>query len=136
MQTRPRNVSLLNLGKMTLASPPLPSSWEKVGGGRWLFITSGGAPPGGPMLIDVSPPPDPIELAPGDILALISDGIYEYQNAEGKQFDNDRVGEVFRKGHCQPMADLIVSLRSAVSHFAGDAPQMDDMTVVLVKRLP
>ena len=86
--------------------------------------------------IDVSPPPDPIELAPGDILALISDGIYEYQNAEGKQFDNDRVGEVFRKGPCQPMADLIVSLRSAVSHFAGDAPQMDDMTVVLVKRLP
>ncbi|MAE60808.1 MAG: protein phosphatase [Planctomycetaceae bacterium] len=85
--------------------------------------------------LTVDPSPDPIDMAPGDIFALISDGIYEYQNAAGEQFDNDRVGQVFKAGHEQTMEALIMSLRAAVAAFAGDAPQNDDMTVVLIKRL-
>ena len=37
-----------------------------------------------------------LDLMPGDILALLSDGIYEYQNDQGEQFGESRVEEILR----------------------------------------
>lgn len=75
-----------------------------------------------------------LQLEPGDILALISDGIYEYNNMEGEGFGEDRVAEVFRANHELPMAQLCDQLIQAVESFGGDAPQEDDITLVLVRR--
>jgi sigma-B regulation protein RsbU (phosphoserine phosphatase) len=78
--------------------------------------------------------PSPIDLAPGDILGLLSDGIYEYADHGGRQFGEEGVGKVVRL-HCgRPMTDLIQYLRDAVAAHACGAPQLDDMTIVLVKR--
>src|SRR5688572_645637 len=75
-----------------------------------------------------------LELAPGDILALVSDGIYEYAGPNGEQFGEARVQDVIRQNHERPMAELTNALFAAVRAFASGAPQEDDMTVVMVKR--
>ena len=82
------------------------------------------------------PEPDPIVLEPGDVLALISDGIYEYADAMGDQFGEPKTGEVVAANSTQPMAELIETIRAEVARFADGAPQNDDMTIVLIRRLP
>ncbi len=91
--------------------------------------------PVGIMEINNDQEPAELLLAPGDILALISDGVYEYENKEGEQFGEDRVAAVFRLYHQLSMSDLTIQLINAVNSFAGDEPQADDITLVLVRRL-
>jgi anti-sigma regulatory factor (Ser/Thr protein kinase) len=75
-----------------------------------------------------------LELEPGDLLALISDGVYEQPNERHEQFGQERVHRIVAELHARPVAELAAALLSAVKAFAGAVPQEDDMTVVLVKR--
>ncbi len=75
-----------------------------------------------------------LEMQPGDIFVLLSDGIYEYHNAQGEQFGTQRVGELIMAHRDQPVAALSALLLDAVTAHAAGAPQADDITVVLVKR--
>lgn len=90
--------------------------------------------PVGIMDIDDKQAPATLHLKAGDILALISDGVYEYANNVGEQFGEDGVAEVFRAHHQQPMEKLTKLLIEAVMKFAEGAPQEDDITLVLVRR--
>ena len=73
-------------------------------------------------------------LEPGDILALISDGIFEYENAKGEPFGEERVRHFIARSRAGTMRDLAAKLFAEVEAFSQGAPQEDDMTVVLVKR--
>jgi serine phosphatase RsbU (regulator of sigma subunit) len=75
-------------------------------------------------------------MGPGDVLGLISDGIYEYEDESGRQFGQERVARVIREHHRQPMTEVVEALLAAARAFGGDAPQTDDITIVLVRRLP
>jgi len=75
-----------------------------------------------------------LEMQPGDILVLLSDGIYEYRNAGDEEFGEPRVEDLLRRHHELPAAELAAKILGTVQAFAGDASQEDDMTVVLVKR--
>jgi serine phosphatase RsbU (regulator of sigma subunit)/anti-sigma regulatory factor (Ser/Thr protein kinase) len=75
-----------------------------------------------------------LDLAQGDILVLLSDGIYEYSDAAGVEFGEQRVEDILRVHHGKPMAELSAILFDAVQAFAKGAPQEDDITMVLVKR--
>ena len=75
-----------------------------------------------------------IDLAPGDWLVLLTDGIYEYENPGGTQFGVQRVEQVLRAHHLQPAEALAGQLLEAVRTFAQGAPQGDDVTMVLVRR--
>jgi phosphoserine phosphatase len=92
--------------------------------------------PLGAMRLSVLRPMVSLDMQPGDILLLLSDGIYEYEGAAGEQFGEARVEAIVRAHHDQSMAALSASLLDAVQAFAGGAPQDDDITVVLVKREP
>lgn len=83
------------------------------------------------VMLDQTPQ---VTLAPGDIFALLSDGIYEYADPDGKQFATTGVQAVLREHHHAPMPDLIHRFREAVTAHAQKAPQLDDMTILLVKR--
>ena len=76
-----------------------------------------------------------IELAPGDLLAVMTDGIYEYENPEGEQFGRARVEALLREHSAQPASVLSARILVAVREFAREAPQADDVTAVFVKRL-
>jgi len=75
-----------------------------------------------------------LDMQPGDILLLLSDGIYEYHDAGGEQFGETRVEDLVRTHHAKSMPDFSAVLLEAVRTFAAGAPQEDDITVVLVKR--
>lgn len=79
--------------------------------------------------------PRTLALKPGDVLGLISDGIYEYVNAAGEHFGEERVAAVILEHHERPMNELVTILLAAAQHFGGTAPQADDITIVLVRRL-
>jgi phosphoserine phosphatase len=80
-------------------------------------------------------PPEPFRLEPGDILALLSDGIYEYAGEGGEQFGQAGVAAVVRDHQHKAMNELIDHLQHAIEAFAPGVEQADDMTVLLVKRL-
>jgi serine phosphatase RsbU (regulator of sigma subunit) len=79
-------------------------------------------------------PTPTIDFRPGDILVLLSDGIYEYSDVREEQFGEQRVEDLVRAHHRTSMPELSAMLFDAVHAFADGAPQEDDMTVVLVKR--
>jgi sigma-B regulation protein RsbU (phosphoserine phosphatase) len=75
-------------------------------------------------------------LAPGDMLALITDGIYEYENPAGEMFGSARVASLLRDHAGNTAAATLQAIVEAVTEFAKGAPQNDDMTIVLVRRSP
>ena len=92
--------------------------------------------PVGIMEIDDKQDSANLQLEPGDILALISDGVYEYANLQGEEFGEERVAGVLKTCHHLSMAALGENLIKAVMEFGGEAPQADDITMVFVRRLP
>ena len=92
--------------------------------------------PVGIMDIDDKQESANLHLQPGDILALISDGVYEYNNTAAEEFGEQRVADVFKAYHHLPMSELTEQLIKAVKQFGGSAPQEDDITLVLVRREP
>ena len=91
--------------------------------------------PLGAMALASMRPPTEIDLAPGDVFALISDGVFEYHDAEGRQFGEQAVVDVLRRHHDGPMSELMLHLLEALASFGKGAPQLDDITAVLVRRL-
>ena len=74
-------------------------------------------------------------LLPGDILAVVSDGIFEYENEKGEQFGETRVQALIAESGEGSMANVLALLEASVAGFAAGAVQQDDMTAVLVKRI-
>jgi len=74
-------------------------------------------------------------LEAGDVVAAITDGIYEYENREGKMFGDQRVMDLVREEAGASAEQLLKRIVDEVSTFAAGAPQNDDMTLLIVKRL-
>ena len=78
--------------------------------------------------------PVSLQLEAGDILGLISDGIYEYENEAGVQFGQRGVAEVIDSLPGAPASELVPAIMEAARQHGGAAPQADDITIVLVRR--
>ncbi|MEE9167493.1 MAG: GAF domain-containing SpoIIE family protein phosphatase [Candidatus Neomarinimicrobiota bacterium] len=77
---------------------------------------------------------DSISFAPGDVLVVYSDGVTEAMDAHEEEFGEERLEEVVKDNLDVSSEELIDGIVSAVRSHAGDAPQMDDITLVVVKR--
>jgi len=75
-----------------------------------------------------------IKLEPGDILGLISDGIYEYENEVGLQFGQKGVASVIDALPSGAAEELVPAIMQATRLHGGKAPQADDITILLVRR--
>ena len=76
-----------------------------------------------------------IDMAPGDILGLISDGIYEYENPEGVQFGQAGLSRIIDDFGDASMDGLVQTIMQAAYDHGGPVPQADDITIVLIRRL-
>lgn len=76
-----------------------------------------------------------VELQPGDLIVMYSDGITEAMNAEEEQFTERRVVEVLRACQHESPEHVLEQLTKAAQQHAGSTPQSDDMTVVVIKRM-
>ncbi len=77
-----------------------------------------------------------IDMAPGDILGLISDGVYEYENEAGVQFGQAGLARIFDENRGVAMSDMVQLIMQGAYDHGGSVPQADDITIVLIQRLP
>ncbi len=92
-----------------------------------------------PLGIDEDAQSDGIQhmlLEPGDLIILLTDGFYEYQNPHGELLGQQRIGDIILRHHHLPARDLLNQIISITHDFAEGAPQLDDMTGLIIPRLP
>lgn len=92
--------------------------------------------PLGAMPIGSLRPAVEFEMAPGDILVLLTDGIFEYVGPDGDMYGRQRVEQLVRRCHREPASALADLLLVDLREFARGAAQQDDITIVLLKREP
>jgi sigma-B regulation protein RsbU (phosphoserine phosphatase) len=76
------------------------------------------------------------DLAPGDVVLMYTDGITEAVDGVGEQFGLARLQEVLGNAISLGAAAILDRVRTAVLAFAGDQPQFDDMTTIVLKVTP
>lgn len=75
-----------------------------------------------------------LNLKAGDVVLLITDGFFEWENSAGQEFGNERLAAVVRKFSDHEPEVIIAELYDSVLTFAQGTPQQDDLTAVLIKR--
>ena len=76
-----------------------------------------------------------VRLEPGDLLALYSDGVTEADNTAEEEFGEERLIEALRQNRTEPAEAIVQAVRNALAGFTAKAPQADDITLVIAKRL-
>jgi serine phosphatase RsbU (regulator of sigma subunit) len=81
-----------------------------------------------------SAPPEVLDLQSGDMVLLITDGFFEWENNQGEDFGTKRLADVICASSHLPPEEVIAALYSAAVTFANGAKQQDDLTAVVIKR--
>lgn len=77
---------------------------------------------------------DTIPFNSGDLLVIFSDGITEAMNNTEEEFGEQRLIDVILQNKNEPAKDLIEIIIKKVQEFSGIQSQMDDITLVIIKR--
>ena len=75
-------------------------------------------------------------LERGDYLVLFSDGVTDARDEADEEFGEERLFEILRASVGEPGTTLIDRVFTAIDAFAGGAPQFDDITMLVARRLP
>jgi serine phosphatase RsbU (regulator of sigma subunit) len=73
-------------------------------------------------------------LKSGDMIVLVTDGFYEWQNPEAEEFGLDRLRDTIREARDCSANEVIARLYTAVTDFSRGTKQEDDLTAVVIKR--
>jgi sigma-B regulation protein RsbU (phosphoserine phosphatase) len=76
-----------------------------------------------------------LELSPGDLVCLYSDGITECINLEEEEYEIDRLIEVLQEHREETLDEILSAIDRAVTDFGAGQPQGDDQTVILIRRV-
>lgn len=76
-----------------------------------------------------------IQLDPGDLIILYTDGVTDATNAAEQEFGADRLRQAVFEKRRNSARETVAALKDALYEFGDTAPQFDDITVVAVKRL-
>ena len=79
---------------------------------------------------------DQTTLEPGDTLVLYTDGVSEAMNSGGEEFGVERLQELFANQPPTSAKMATEAIFQAVSDFAGNTPQSDDVTCLVLRRTP
>jgi sigma-B regulation protein RsbU (phosphoserine phosphatase) len=77
-----------------------------------------------------------ITISPGDVLLFYTDGVPDATDATGALFGTDPLLQIIadhKDGSAKQIADTILE---SINHFTGSMPQTDDLTILVLKRLP
>ena len=99
---------------------------------RWL----GGSGPLVGAFAALNLEPCEVQLAPGDLVLLYTDGVTDMRAPDGDRFGDERLVasvERAREGTAQEVVD---ALASELAAFQGEEPAADDVTIVAVRRDP
>jgi len=76
-----------------------------------------------------------IQIQPGQIILIGTDGIKEACNPENEHFGNERLQIVIKDNHRKSAKDILDEVYNALESFRGSAERKDDETMVVVKAL-
>jgi sigma-B regulation protein RsbU (phosphoserine phosphatase) len=76
-----------------------------------------------------------MQLLPGDLVAIFSDGISEAENAKAQEYGEARLSELLVGNATKPLDVLIQTITESVDKWAHDPAARDDTTVVVMRRL-
>jgi sigma-B regulation protein RsbU (phosphoserine phosphatase) len=75
-----------------------------------------------------------VQLAPGDVLVLYTDGVTDAEDGQGSSFSQERLLETVQANLGRSAQDIQDALITEVREFVSDAPQFDDITLMVVVR--
>ncbi len=73
------------------------------------------------------------DLVPGDTLLFATDGLAELADPAGRAFGDERIVEALRAAGDRPAAGIVDALMEAAAAWRGERPQVDDITVLVVR---
>ena len=76
---------------------------------------------------------DPVEIADGDIVVFLTDGILEAASLDDQPFGIDACIQTIHRHRDQPAMEIIRHLHSAVCRHTAKEHLDDDITLVIVK---
>jgi sigma-B regulation protein RsbU (phosphoserine phosphatase) len=77
-----------------------------------------------------------VDLAPGDLLVLYTDGVTEAMAADGSFFGENRLKQVVAAHATASAEDMCTAILAAVEAFSGEVSLSDDLTLLIVRRVP
>jgi serine phosphatase RsbU (regulator of sigma subunit) len=78
-----------------------------------------------------------VQLAPGDTLCIITDGVTEAMNVAGELYGGNRLHAALASGpHGQSLSGVIDRVRADIARFVGQAEPSDDLTLLLLRWHP
>jgi sigma-B regulation protein RsbU (phosphoserine phosphatase) len=75
-----------------------------------------------------------VSLNPGDLLVIFSDGVTEAVNESREEFGERGLAAVIKDNLLASSHGLVDKIVAAVKQYAGNQPQMDDITLVVIRR--
>jgi serine phosphatase RsbU (regulator of sigma subunit) len=72
-------------------------------------------------------------LEEGDLIVLYTDGVTEAMNVQDEEFGEERLIQLILDNHTSSANELSCKIKDVVMEFAGEAPQFDDFTLMVVK---
>ncbi len=75
-----------------------------------------------------------VQLSKGDILFIYSDGVPDANNVEGEEFGMERLVAALTEAREQTVDEILDNMFRRIDEFVGEAPQFDDITMMVVRR--
>ncbi|MBX3358221.1 MAG: SpoIIE family protein phosphatase [Phycisphaeraceae bacterium] len=94
---------------------------------------SGGGPPLGIVGDEQYDEYSATGLRPGDVLFVGTDGIWEMRNGSGEFYGKERLKDLLRRHHDQPVANVADLLEQDLREFRGGVTPQDDVTFVIAR---
>ena len=74
-----------------------------------------------------------VELCPGDVLLVFTDGVPEAHNPENEEFGEERLQQLLRQTAHLPANEISARLSDEMKDWIRDAEQYDDLTFIVMK---
>ncbi len=94
-------------------------------------LEAGGLPIG--IMADATYQSGTTTLAPGDWLAIFTDGVIEAENLANEEYGETRLLQTIATGAQETPAQLLQRIMTSIDLFVGNTPQHDDITCLLIK---
>ena len=71
----------------------------------------------------------------GDLLLVFSDGVMDATNADDEYYSEERLADFVLKNRDLTPKEIVDKVCDDIKEFVGDAPQFDDITLMVIKRM-
>lgn len=74
-----------------------------------------------------------LKLSPGDVIFLYTDGVTEAMDPQNRLFSEPRLKEALARLTDRNVTEIVKEMREEIRKYAQDAPQSDDITMLVLK---